>query len=305
MIPAYRTPDDRFADLPDFPWTPRHHPLADGLRMAWVEAGPADGPVVLMLHGEPSWSFLYRHLLASVAGAGMRGIAPDLVGFGRSDKPTAPGDYTYERHVGWLREWFEALDLRDVVLFAQDWGGLVGLRLVAALPDRFAGVVVANTGLPTGDRPPPAALLAWQEVAATMPDFDVGAIVASGCAHDLPAPVRAAYDAPFPEEAAKAGARVFPSLIPTSPDNPSSEPNRAAWAALERFERPFLTAFSDGDPLTRGGERVFHRRIPGAAGQPHVTIPGAGHFLQEDAPGPLAEVVISFAARVAAARRSG
>lgn len=293
-----RTPDDRFVDLPDFPFEPHYVDIAGGaLRVHYLDEGPADGAVVLLLHGEPAWSFLYRKVIPVLVAAGHRCIAPDLVGFGRSDKPASPEDHSYQAHVDWMGEVvFERLDLRDITLFGQDWGGLIGLRLVAARPDRFARVVVGNTGLPIGDRPPSDAFLAWQAFARDADDFPVGAIVRGGCV-TKPAPeVVAAYDAPFPDDRYKAGARTLPALVPTSTDDPASAANAAAWEVLRRFDKPFLCAFSDGDPITRGGDRVFLREVPGTAGQPHVTIEGGGHFLQEDKGEELGRVIAAFMA---------
>jgi haloalkane dehalogenase len=284
---ALRTPDERFADVPDFPYQPRYVEVADGdggsLRVAYVDEGPRDAETVLLLHGEPSWSFLYRHVMAELLEAGHRCVAPDLVGFGRSDKPARIEDHSYGRHVEWMRAaLFDRLDLRDVTLVCQDWGGLIGLRLVGEHPDRLRRVVVANTGLPTGDQRMSDAFLSWQRYSQEIEDFPVGALVDGGCTSDLPSDVVAAYDAPFPDDAYKAGPRVMPALVPTSPEDPAAAANRAAWETLQRFERPFLTAFSDGDAITRGGERVFQKLVPGAQGQPHTTIEGGGHFLQED-----------------------
>ncbi|MGY1810404.1 haloalkane dehalogenase [Blastococcus sp. SYSU D00669] len=296
-----RTPDDRFAGLPDFPYAPSYVTFTtddgDPLRVAVVDVGPPDGEPVLLMHGEPSWSFLYRHVIPPLTAAGLRVVAPDLVGFGRSDKPVDPAAYTYARHVEWMRQTlFEGLGLTGVTLVGQDWGGLIGLRLVGEHPDRFSRVVVANTGLPTGDHPVTEAFLAWQRFAATAEAFDVGRVVQNGCVTPLPPPVVAAYDAPFPDDRYKAGARVFPSLVPTRPDDPAAAANRAAWETLTRFDKPFLTAFSDGDPITAGGDRVFQRLVPGAQGQPHTTLAGGGHFLQEDVGPQLAHVVAGFVA---------
>lgn len=267
------------------------------LRVAVIDTGPADGEVVLLLHGEPSWSFLWRRVVPELTAAGMRVVAPDLVGFGRSDKPTDPAAYSYAAHVEWMRQTlFEGLGLVDVTLVGQDWGGLIGLRLVAEHPDRFARVVVANTGLPTGDAPMSEAFLAWQRFATTASTFDVGRIVANGTVTGLPPEVVSAYDAPFPDEASKAGARVFPALVPTAPDDPAAAANRAAWEVLARWEKPLLTAFSDGDPITGGGDRVFQRVVPGARGGPHTTLRGGGHFLQEDVGPELGRVVAAFVA---------
>jgi haloalkane dehalogenase len=292
-----RTPEERFADLPDFPYEPRYAEVDGGLRVGYVDEGPADGETVLLLHGEPSWSFLYRRMIPVLAGAGLRVVAPDLVGFGRSDKPTRPEDYSYARHVDWMRAaLFDALDLRDVTLVGQDWGGLIGLRLVAVHPDRFARVVVANTGLPTGDQPMTEAFLAWQRFAQETPRLEIGRIVSNGCGTPLAPQVVAAYDAPFPDDSFTAGARAFPMLVPTRPDDPAAEANRAAWAVLSEWEKPFLTAFSDGDPITGGGERVFQKLVPGAQGMPHTTLRGGGHFLQEDVGPELARVVLDLIA---------
>ncbi|WP_448641839.1 haloalkane dehalogenase [Geodermatophilus sp. URMC 63] len=296
-----RTPEERFAALTGSAHEPRYVEVGSGdggtLRVAYVEAGPADGEVVVLLHGEPSWSFLWRHVVPELTGAGLRVVAPDLVGFGRSDKPTDPAAHSYAAHVEWVREaLFDRLDLTGVTLVGQDWGGLIGLRLVAEHPDRFARVVVANTGLPTGDTPMGEAFLAWQRFATTAPRFDVGRVVANGTVTDLPAEVVAAYDAPFPDEASKAGARVFPALVPTAPDDPASAANRAAWEVLSRWEKPFLTAFSDSDPITGGGDRVFQRLVPGAQGMPHTTLRGGGHFLQEDVGPELGRAVAAFVA---------
>jgi len=296
-----RTPDERFAGLPDFPYEPGYVTFDDDeggtLRVAFVDVGPGDGEVVLLLHGEPSWSFLYRRMIPVLVDAGLRVVAPDLVGFGRSDKPVDPAAYSYARHVEWMRRaLFDGLGLRDVTLVGQDWGGLIGLRLVAEHPDRFARVVAANTGLPTGDTPMSEAFLAWQRFAATAASFDVGRVVQNGTTTPLPPEVVAGYDAPFPDDRYKAGARVFPSLVPTAPDDPAAPANRAAWDVLARFDKPFLTAFSDGDPITGGGDRIFQRVVPGAQGRPHATLRGGGHFLQEDVGPELARVVAEFVA---------
>jgi haloalkane dehalogenase len=294
-----RTPDERFADLPGFPYEPRYVEVEDGdggaLRMAYVAAGPDDGETVLLLHGEPSWSFLWRSVIPVLGDADLRVVAPDLVGFGRSDKPAAQADHSYARHVEWLREaLFDRLDLRGITLVGQDWGGLLGLRLVGEHPDRFSRVVAANTGLPTGDHAMSEAFLAWQRFASTAERFDVGRVVQNGTVTDLPPEVVAGYDAPFPDDRYKAGPRVFPSLVPTRPDDPASAANRAAWEVLARFDKPFLTAFSDRDPITGGGERVFQKLVPGAQGRPHTTLRGGGHFLQEDVGPDLARVVAEF-----------
>jgi haloalkane dehalogenase len=287
-----RTPDERFSNLPGYPFEP-HHVDVLGLRMHHVDEGT--GAPVLLLHGEPSWSYLYRKMIPPLAAAGFRAVAPDLIGFGRSDKPAAREDYTYQRHMDWLTAFVVALDLRDVTLVCQDWGGLLGLRLAAEHPERFARIVAANTSLPTGDHKPPDAFFAWQQFSQTVAELPVGNIVKSGCHVAPPPEVIAAYDAPFPDERYKAGARQFPLLVPTRPDDPAAAANRAAWQVLQRWDKPFLTAFSDHDPITRGAERALQRLIPGAAGRVHPTVAGAGHFLQEDRGEELARIVIDFA----------
>jgi haloalkane dehalogenase len=296
-----RTPDDCFADLPGFDFAPHYDEVDDGdggtVRVHYLHEGDPQAPVVVLLHGEPSWSYLYRTMIPVLTAAGLQVVAPDLVGFGRSDKPTERSDYTYARHVEWMRELlFDRLDLSEITLVGQDWGGLIGLRLVGEHPDRFARVVAANTMLPTGDASPGEAFFNWQRFSQDVPVFPTGFIVNSGCVADLAPEVQAAYDAPFPDESYKAGARAFPMLVPSSPDDPAHDANVAAWVGLAAFDRPFLTAFSDSDPITKGGFRVLQERIAGAQGQPHTTIEGGGHFLQEDRGEELARVVADFVA---------
>lgn len=292
-----RTPDDRFENLPGYPFAPHYVETSDAVRVHYVDEGPRDAAeTVLLLHGEPSWSYLYRKMIPPLVEAGHRVIAPDLVGFGRSDKPAARTDYTYQRHVDWTWDAVDAIGIDGVTFFGQDWGSLIGLRLVAEHPERFRRVVIGNGFLPTGDRPPGDAFLAWQKFSQETAEFPVGRIVNGGCATDLPEDVIAGYDAPFPDESFKEGARQFPLLVPTSPDDPASEPNRKAWLSLERFDKPFLCAFSDSDPITAGADRHLRERIPGTAGQPHATIAGGGHFLQEDKGEELAAVIADFVA---------
>lgn len=291
-----RTPDERFVDLPGYAFAP-HYAEVDGLRIHYLDEGPRDAEPVLMLHGEPSWCYLYRKMIPIVTAAGYRVIAPDLVGFGRSDKPARREEYTYQHHVDWMRGLLEALDLRRITLVCQDWGGLIGLRLAAEHEEYFSRIVAANTFLPTGDIPPGEAFLRWQRASQQMSSMQVGRVVKNGCVSELSPEVIAAYDAPFPDERYQAGARQFPLLVPTSPDDPASEPNRQAWEVLRRWTKPFLTAFSDSDPITRGADRFLQAAIPGASGQPHTTILHAGHFLQEDRGEELAQVLIAFMAR--------
>jgi haloalkane dehalogenase len=297
----YATPIERFEAIRgfDFPVTVAqvNDPTGgDPLALAVVDTGPSStGETAVLFHGEPSWSYLYRRVIPPLAGAGHRVVAPDLIGFGRSDKPASRAEHTYARHVEWLREaLFDVLQLEHVTMFGQDWGGLFGLRLVAEHPERFARVAVGNTGLPTGDERASDAFLAWQQYSQTTERFNVGRIVSGGCATPLDDADVAAYDAPFPDDTFKEGPRQLPTLVPTSPDDPASEANRAAWSALERFERPFLCLYSDGDPVTRGADRRFTDKVPGAIGQPHRTIEGAGHFLQEDAGEQLGTLLAGF-----------
>jgi len=291
-----RTPHERFKDLPGFDFEP-HYVDVTGMRMHYIDEGSKDAEPVLMLHGEPSWSYLYRKMVPIITRAGFRAVAPDLIGFGRSDKPASQDDYTYQLHVDTVTSFVEQLDLRRITLVCQDWGGLIGLRIAAEHEDRFARIVAANTFLPTGDMPPGEAFLRWQTFSQTAPQFEIGRIISNGTTSDMPAEIVAAYDAPFPDDSYKAGARRFPALVPTRPDDPASEPNREAWKVLERWEKPFLTAFGDSDPITRNADKVFQARVPGTKGQLHTTIAGGGHFIQEDRGEELAHVVVDFMKR--------
>ncbi len=303
-----RTPDERFVDLAGFPFDPHYVDVeagdgsADTLRVHVVDEGPRDAAeTVVMVHGEPSWSYLYRTMIPRFVDAGHRAVAPDLVGFGRSDKPTPRTEYTYQRHVDWLRETlFHRLELDGITLVCQDWGGLLGLRLVAEHPERFRRVVAANTFLPTGDRDPGEAFLRWRAFSQNVPELPVGWIVQGATTTELSDDVVAAYEAPFPDESYKEGARQFPVLVPAAPDDPAAEPNRRAWESLERFDKPFLCAFGDSDPVTSGADRHLIERIPGAAGQPHTTLVGGGHFLQEDVGDELAAATLDLIARTPA-----
>jgi haloalkane dehalogenase len=295
------TPATHFAKLEGFDFPVATAEVSDPtggepLQLSMVDTGPStSGEVVVLLHGEPTWSYLYRSVIPPLVARGHRVVAPDLIGFGRSDKPASREEHTYARHVEWLREaLFDVARLEGVTVFGQDWGGLIGLRLVAEHPARFARVAVGNTGLPTGDERPNEAFLAWQQYSQSTPSFDVGRIVAGGCSRGLADEAVAAYDAPFPDDALKEGPRQMPTLVPTSPSDPAAAANRAAWAALSRFDRPFLCCYSDGDAITRGADRKFLERVPGAVGQPHTTIEGAGHFLQEDAGEALASALAGF-----------
>jgi len=290
-----RTSDERFKGLTDYPFAPNYVTVGDDLRLHYVDEGAKNARPVLMMHGEPSWSFLYRYMIPPVAEAGFRVIAPDLIGFGKSDKPMETGDYSYTAHVEWMLEWFDSLDLSGVVLFCQDWGGLIGLRLVAARPERFAAVIAGNTMLPIGEGTPPDAFLAWQQFSQTVPEFPTGMILQGASVRELSPEDVAAYDAPYPDESYKAGARIFPALVPTEPDHDGVADNRQAWKVLSAWDKPFVTCFSDQDPVTKGGDKIFQSKVPGAKDQPHRTIKNGGHFLQEDQPGELAELIIEVA----------
>lgn len=297
MPRMYRTPDARFENLPDYSFKPNYLEIPNddigAMRQHYLDEGDPDGPVVLLMHGEPSWSYLYRKMIPPLAEAGFRVIAPDLIGFGKSDKPSRKSDYTYEGHVHWMLSFLEQLDLKDITLFCQDWGGLIGLRLVAAQSDRFARLVISNTGLPLGN-PMSAAFMRWRRISKWAPVLPVGKILNRASTRDLSEGEMAAYDAPFPSRKYKAGARIFPQLVPISKHAPSVAENVEAWARLARFDKPVLTLFGDSDPVTAGWDKTIQRHIPGARTQDHQTIPGGHHFIQEDAPERLAEEIIRF-----------
>ncbi|MEC7924788.1 MAG: haloalkane dehalogenase [Actinomycetota bacterium] len=296
-----RTPDTRFDDLKDYPYQPNYVEINDGegstLRVHYLDEGPRNSNPILLLHGEPSWSYLYRNMIPQLVDKGHRVVVPDLVGFGKSDKPLEQTDYSYARHVDWMAELiFDHLNLNSITFFGQDWGGLIGLRLIAQEPDRYDRIVIGNTGLPTGKGEATEAFLAWQKFSQTAPEFPIGNLINSACIRDLTTEEIHAYDAPFPTDEYKAGARIFPSLVPTSPEDPASQDNIAAWQILSEFLKPFLLAFSDSDPVTKGGDAPFHAKVPGAKGQSHVTIENAGHFLQEDRGEKLAAIMNDFIA---------
>lgn len=299
---SLRTPDEQFADLDGYPFAPNYVDIDDqdvvdgqsgSLRVHYLDEGPADGPVVLCMHGEPSWSYLYRKMIPGLVAAGLRVIAPDLVGFGKSDKPSEKSDYTYARHVAWMQEAIiDHLDLKDATFFGQDWGGLVGLRLVAENPDRFARVIIGNTGLPTGEQPPSDAFMQWQKFSQESPVFPIGQLLNGATVTELSEAEIAAYDAPFPDETYKEGARIFPSLVPTSPGDPAATANTAAWEVFKAWDKPLICCFSDSDPITAGGNKPFLALVPGAVGQPHVTVENAHHFFQEDGAPQLVQVIV-------------
>ena len=292
-----RTPDSRFENLAGYPFAPHYLEVAasdtQSLRMHYLDEGRADGPPIVLLHGEPTWSYLYRTMIPPLADGGYRVLAPDLIGFGRSDKPSRVEDYSYLRHVEWVASWLERLELRDVTLFVQDWGSLIGLRIAAEQSDRIARIVVANGFLPTAQRRTAPAFYAWRAFARYSPVLPAGRLVAFATVHKVPAEVRAGYDAPFPGKTYQAGARAFPLLVPTSPADPAVPANRAAWEALGRWEKPFLAVFGARDPILGKADRPLIDHVPGAAGQPHARING-GHFIQEDCGPELAERILSW-----------
>ena len=291
----------RFADIPDYPFAENWLTidLGDGHsgRMHYIDEGPKDAPAVLLFHGEPSWSFLYRKMIPILLDAGFRCIAPDLIGFGKSDRPDDPAFYSYDRHISWLSQWRAAAAPGPAALFCQDWGGLLGLRMVGENPDSFTCVVASNTFLPTGGVPSPA-FMAWREFAKSSPEFRIGALLQRSTATPLSAAEIAAYDAPFPDEASKAGARAFPQLVPVEDGMAGIEANKAAWVGLAQYDRPFLTLFGADDPVTGGLGESLSARIKGADGLPHEILSTCGHFCQEDRPTELAQGVI-WAARQA------
>lgn len=290
---ALRTPESRFSNLPGYEFDP-HYVDIDDLRMHYVDEGPADANPVLLLHGEPSWSYLYRKMIPPLADAGHRVIAPDLIGFGKSDKPTRTSDYSYGANVAWMCQFVETLGLSNISLFCQDWGSLIGLRLAAENERYFSRIAVGNGGLPTGEQKMPREFTMWKIFARFSPWFPIGRIVQSGTVNELTRDEVAAYDAPFPNATYKAGARAFPALVPVTTDDPATAPNRAAWEVLRKWEKPFLTTFSNRDPITRGGQQQFQQQVPGAQNIEHVKIRNAGHFLQEDKGKELADVLIEF-----------
>ena len=286
-----RTPDERFENLIDFPYAPNYLE-GDGIRIHYVDEGPKDSEVILLMHGEPSWSFLYRHMIPPLVKAGFRAIAPDLVGFGRSDKPTEQSDHTYAKHIEWMTKWLLALDLKNITLFCQDWGSLIGLRMAISNQERFSRIVLANGGLPTGTMS--EAFFKWREFSRTAKEFDIGRVVQDGTVTKLSKEVLRGYDAPFPDDSYKAGARIMPSLVPISRDDPESIANKKAIKMYGEWTKPFLTTFSDGDPITRGAERLWTEHVPGAKNLNHLTIKNAGHFLQEDKGQEIAQEIIKF-----------
>ena len=288
-----RTPESRFENLPDYPFKPHYINVADDLRLHYLEEGPPNAPTILLLHGEPSWSFLYRKMIPILVDNGFHIIAPDLIGFGKSDKPTAPSDYTYQRHVHWIKQCIKQLDLHNIILFCQDWGGLLGLRIATEMKDRFSMIIASNTALPIGKIPLPQSFLTWRTFSQESPHFNIGKVIDKGTVVPLSKDVIAAYNAPFPTEEYKAGARIFPSLVPTKFDDHESAKNRNAWTILSSWKKPFLTLFGTEDHIMKGAEKIFQQIIPGTKGQPHALL-HAVHFIQEEIGKELAQRLVEF-----------
>ncbi|MEZ5044667.1 MAG: haloalkane dehalogenase [Saprospiraceae bacterium] len=289
-----KTPEDRFNGLPGYPFDANYVEVAPGLNMHYVVEGASTAPTVLLLHGEPSWSYLYRKMIPVLTSAGYCAIAPDLIGFGKSDKPSEKTDYSYQKHLEWLSTFIKALDLQHIHLFCQDWGGLLGLRIALDMEERFASITVSNTTLPTGQQPMPPAFKQWQEFSQMVPVFPTGKIINGGTISDLSPAVIAAYDAPFPDESFKAGARIFPMLVPSLIDDPEAINNQKAWKKYSQWQKPLLTLFGDSDPIMKGADLFFQKIVPGAKGQPHEIIPQAGHFIQEDQGELVAQKLVDF-----------
>ena len=292
-----RTPDERFENLQDWAFEPKYKEISTEygeLRIHYIDEGPINSDPVLMIHGEPSWGYLYRKMINPLVQAGKRVIVPDLPGFGRSDKLSKRDGYTYEKYVHWMSDWLLKIDLREVTLFGQDWGGLIGLRLVTAFPERFSKVVAANTFLPTGDHDPGEAFQKWKDYSQTVEDFHTGGIIKGGTVKEVSKRTIDAYNAPFPDNSYKEAARQFPTLVPVTPNDPSSKANRNAWKKLKEWDKPFLCAFSDSDPIMAGIDKTFIKLIPGCKQMPHTTIEKAGHFLQEDNPEDCVKAILSI-----------
>jgi len=292
MNKTIRTPENRFENLEGYDFSSNYMNVEEGLRLHYLDEGNKDQPVVLLLHGEPSWSYLYRKMIP-ILSTHFRVIAPDLIGFGKSDKLTNRTDYTYQKHIDWLNTLVQKLDLKNIILFCQDWGGLIGLRMITEMEERFSMVIASNTFLPTGEFPIPDSFKKWLEFSQHSPNFDIGKVIQSGTSVPLSADIIAAYNAPFPSEEYKEGARIFPTLVPINPKNPEASKNKEAWIKLSQWKKPFLTIFGSKDDITKGSERVFQKIVPGSKGQNHAVL-DAGHFIQEEKGEELAQLIINF-----------
>ena len=292
-----RTPNEKFENLKDWPYEEKYYVINSeygDIRVHYIDEGSENTDTVLLIHGEPSWGYLYRHMVNPLVEKGKRVVVPDLPGFGKSDKLSLRDGYTYEKYVKWMSDWLVNLDFTNITLFGQDWGGLIGLRLATAYPDRFSKIIAANTFLPTGDYDPGEAFLKWKEYSQTVEDFHVGGIIKGGTVRDISQDIIEAYNAPFPDDTYKEAARQFPTLVPITPDDPSSQVNRDAWEKLKEWDKPFLCAFSDSDPVMAGVDKAFLKLVPGTKDMPHTTIERAGHFLQEDNPEDCVKAILSI-----------
>jgi len=289
-----RTPDERFENLIDFPFKPNYKEV-EGIRIHYIDEGHKEASeVILLMHGEPSWSFLYRHMIPILIQADYRIIAPDLVGFGRSEKPTEQSDHTYHKHVEWITSLVNMLDLKNITLFCQDWGSLIGLRVAIENQERFKRIILSNGGLPTGEQQMSEAFLGWRKFSREVTKFSIKRIIQGATTTKLSKEIMEGYEAPFPDDSYKAGARILPSLVPISPEDPEHDANKKAFELFGQWKKPFLTAFSDSDPVTKGGDKFWQKYVPGAQGQNHTTIKNAAHFIQEDKGPELAKLIVEF-----------
>lgn len=290
-----RTPESRFENLKDFNFKPNYLELShksESMRMHYLDENKDSNDVVLLLHGEPTWCYLYRHIIPILTKAGKRVIAPDLIGFGKSDKLTNKEDYTYANHIMWVSQLFDHLQLDNVVLFAQDWGGLIGLRILAENPEKFSGLVVSNSGLPIGSGASEG-FKQWLNYSQTVEDFNAGKIVYQGSLKALDNYEIDAYNAPFPDDSFKVAARVFPTIVPITKEHAEVEENIKAWEVLKKFDRPTVAIFGEHDASFRGGDKYIIEKIAGAKGMNHQRI-NAGHFSQENQPELIADTILSI-----------
>ena len=292
MKEIIRTPENRFENLKDYDFKGNYIDVEKGLRLHYIDEGNNHKPTVLLLHGEPSWSYLYRKMIPVLSDR-FRVIAPDLIGFGKSDKLVNKEDYSYQNHINWISTFIEKLDLRNIILFCQDWGGLLGLRIITEMDNRFDMVIASNTTLPTGKIPMPESFMQWRAFSQHSTGFNIGKVIDMGTVEPLSEKVLEAYNAPFPSEEYKAGARIFPALVPIEPEDPESINNLKSWEKLKSWDKPFLTVFGDEDKIMIGAEKILQNVVPGAKGQNHKIL-NAGHFIQEEKGEELAELIIEF-----------